>query len=165
VLKNCLRPLTIFLILAVTACQSSSGGKIKSAYPDLTSREAEKAGYVVAGPGGDFNIDKMEAFYTDYEAGTASKVVIVRYTDEGDPVYAGLDFDGESVAYTYDNSWDAFGGQDKGIKQTQCDTVAKQVGPYGEQEGILFTLSGCKEDIGYSDPENKSYFLLFVPDK
>ncbi|GGD57980.1 DUF4362 domain-containing protein [Paenibacillus nasutitermitis] len=155
----------IVLMLALTACQTSPGGKIKSDYPDLSSREAEKAGYVVAGPAGYFNIDKMEAFYTDYKAGTASTLVIAHYTDEGDPVYAGLDYNGEFVTYSYDNSWDAFGGQDKGVKQTECGTVTKQVGPYGEQEGTLFTLSGCKEDIGYSDPDNKSYFLLFVPGK
>ncbi|QJD88623.1 DUF4362 domain-containing protein [Cohnella herbarum] len=31
--------------------------------------------------------------------------MIVRYTDEGDPIYVDLDFDGENIEYTYDNSW------------------------------------------------------------
>ncbi|WP_208914034.1 DUF4362 domain-containing protein [Paenibacillus uliginis] len=81
---------------------------------------SNRVGYVVAGPPGLVNVDKLEKFYDDYLNKTSSRVALARYTDEGDPIYIDLEFNGEEILYTYDNSWDGFGGQNKGVQKTTC---------------------------------------------
>ncbi|QYR21237.1 DUF4362 domain-containing protein [Paenibacillus sp. sptzw28] len=144
-------------MIMLTACSLFSN------HSDLTFHEAEKAGYVVSGPGGLSGIRKLEEFHQNVQNKLKSQVSIAQYTDEGDPIYTDLDFNGEAIKYTYDNSWDAFGGQGKGVRTATCKAIIKRTGPYGEANGTVYLLSQCNRDIGYSDPDRKEYFLLFVP--
>ncbi|QHW31815.1 DUF4362 domain-containing protein [Paenibacillus rhizovicinus] len=136
--------------------------KAASGHTDMTFKDADKAGYVVAGPGGYFNVEKLEAFYQAVQDRQKSQLSIARYTDEGDPIFVDLDFDGQSIDYVYDTSWDAFGGQDKGVRKTKCEVINKRTGAYGEDYGTTYVLSKCAADIGYSDSEKKEYHLLFI---
>jgi len=131
----------------------------------LSFEQAKKQGYVVIGPPGLANENKLEKFYDNYLNKISSSVEIAHYTDEGDPIYVDLKFDGEEILYTYDNSWDGFGGQDKGIEKTTCAKMGKRIGPWGERNGTEYYLASCKEDIGYSDPDHEEYFLLFIDDR
>jgi hypothetical protein len=159
-LRTCFVLLTT-LILA--SCASIAPGLV-SGHSDMSVSEAEQAGYVVAGPGGVANEGKLEKFYQNFNSGSKDQLTLVHFTDEGDPIFVDLSYNGEQIGYTYDNSWDAFGGQGKGVKKTNCGVITKRTGPYGEAYGTVYVLGKCTDDIGYSDPE-KEYFLLFVPRK
>jgi hypothetical protein len=145
--------------MLLTACSWFSN------HSDLTFPEAEKAGYVVSGPGGLSNIGKLEEFHQSVQNKLKGQISIAQYTVEGDPIFIDLDFNGQTIKYTYDNSWDAFGGQGKGVRTVTCEVMNKRTGSYGESNGTVYTLDQCNRDIGYSDTEKKEYFLLFVPQK
>jgi hypothetical protein len=130
----------------------------------MSSRNAQKAGYVTTGPGGTANVDKLEAFYNDFNQKQNSQITIVHYTDEGDPVYLDLNYDGQTITYVYDNSWDGFGGEDKGVKETTCNMISLRTGSY-ETYGAEYFLSGCNADIGFSDPDKGEYHLFFLEEK
>src|SRR5690242_9269927 len=68
-------------MIILTACSWFSN------HSDLTFPEAEKAGYVVSGPGGLSNIGKLEEFHQNVQKKLKSQVRIARYTDEGDPIF------------------------------------------------------------------------------
>lgn len=153
----------VIVILLLSACNSQSEPtKLESSHSDLSYGEATNQGYVVAGPAGLANVAKLEAFFDDYRSKRKNSVKIARYTDEGDPIYVDLDFDGEYIGYTYDNSWDGFGGQDKGVRKTSCKEMGQRIGPRGDKTGTEYYLSSCEDNIGYSDVEKKEYFILFV---
>jgi hypothetical protein len=154
----------LVVMIILTACNSTKPNSVSS-HSDLTFSEAEKAGYVVSGPGGLPSVEKLEEFYNNFQNQLKSQLSIARFTDEGDPIFIDLDFNGESIKYTYDNSWDKFGGQEKGVKKTNCEVITKRTGSYGEDYGTEYLLSKCNDDIGYSDPEQKEYLLLFISQK
>lgn len=156
--------LTIMLFV-LSSCNSRPSDEINSLHSNLSFGEAKEQGYVVAGPSGLANVDKMEKFFEDYQNKNKSKITLARYTDEGDPIFVDLEFDGERIVYAYDNTWDEFGGQDKGVRETTCTQMGKRSGPRADQIGTEYYLTSCSEDVGYSDPEKKEYFLLFVFDE
>jgi hypothetical protein len=151
--------LLLLIMVILTAC---SLNKPSSSHSDMSSREAQKAGYVTNGPAGIANVDKLEAFYNLYNEKQKSQLTIVHYTDEGDPVYLDLDYDGERIKYVYDNSWDGFGGQNKGVKETSCNTLSKRTGSFGDIYGTEYFLSDCSSDIGFSNPEEGEYHLFYL---
>ncbi|MNP36001.1 hypothetical protein D3C76_1293570 [compost metagenome] len=128
----------------------------------MSYREAQDQGYVVAGPSGLANVDKLIDFFEDYQNKKNSSITLARYTDEGDPIYVDLEFDGKEILYTYDNSWDGFGGQNTGVRNTSCSQMGKRTGLRVDSNGTEYYLTSCNDDIGYSDQEKQEYFLLFV---
>ncbi|GGF92713.1 DUF4362 domain-containing protein [Paenibacillus aceti] len=158
----------IALSVMLVACNSGPNNNHKptdSSHSKLYFLQAKKQGYVVAGPPGLANVDKLEKFYEEYLNQISSTVALAHYTDEGDPIYVDLEFNGEEILYTYDNSWDGFGGQNKGVRKTTCTQMNKRTGPRGDRNGTEYYLTSCKEDIGYSDPDREEYFLMFIDDK
>lgn len=133
-----------------------------SLHSDMSSDEAKEQDFVVAGPSGVVNVDRIEKFFEDYRNKKRNKITLARYTDEGDPIYVDLDFDGEKILYAYDNTWDEFGGQDKGVRKTTCTQMGTRTGSRADRNGTEYYLTSCKDDVGYSDPVNSEYFLLFV---
>ena len=79
------------------------------------------------------------------------------YTDEGDPIFKDLEYDGQVIHYSYDNSNDAYGGSEKGIQMDECSEVIKEDNVEGEDRYII---SGCT-----SNNPDISYFLLRVDKK
>lgn len=156
---------SLVIIIAAVLLASCSNKSINSIYTDMSSSEAEKQGHVVIGPSGLANLDKFEQFFEDYLNKKNSNITLTHYTDEGDPIYVDLIFDGDEISYTYDNSWDNFGGQDKGVSMTSCTVLDKRSGPHGDRVGTEYFLTSCQDDIGYSDPNNKEYFLLFIDEE
>jgi len=156
--------LLLIMLIVASACNSHppDTAVIQSVHTYLKFHDAEKQGYVVAGPAGLANIDKLVKFYEDYKDKQPSSFMMARYTDEGDPIYVDLDYDGITISYTYDNTWDGHGGQYKGVQRASCTQMDKRTGPRGERYGTEYFLASCKEDIGYSDEENEQYFILFV---
>ncbi|AZS16548.1 DUF4362 domain-containing protein [Paenibacillus lutimineralis] len=158
--------LIIALSALLVSCSSGPNNNPNdSSHSKLSFQQAKRQGYVVVGPPGLANVNKLEKFYEDYLNKTSCLVALAHYTDEGDPIFIDLEFNGEEILYTYDNSWDGFGGQNKGVQHTTCTQMNKRTGPRGERKGTEYYLNSCNDDIGYSDPVQKEYFLMFIDDK
>ncbi|MCL6586135.1 MAG: DUF4362 domain-containing protein [Anoxybacillus sp.] len=97
------------------------------------------------------NLDKFERFVANVESGKKDKIRITMYTDEGDPIFRNLDYNGEKIQYTYDNSQDAFAGSDKGKQSTTCSKIEKK----DIDKGVEYRLSGCSSEVG-----NTFYFRV-----
>ncbi|SPF46310.1 hypothetical protein SBF1_3540002 [Candidatus Desulfosporosinus infrequens] len=60
------------------------------------------------------NLEKLENFMSAVDHGKASSIKISSYTDEGDPIIQVLDYNGEAITMSTDNSQDKFAGPVKG---------------------------------------------------
>jgi hypothetical protein len=98
------------------------------------------------------NIEKFDRFLTNLGSRKPDSIRITGYTDEGDPIFRDLKFDGEIISYTYDNSNDKFGGRDKGRRTDTCAKISSEETAQGQK---LYKVSGCKKN----DPK-MSYYLL-----
>ncbi|MEI4829971.1 DUF4362 domain-containing protein [Bacillus sp. FJAT-53711] len=116
--------------------------------------KVDKKNDIVITMGEQSNLDKFQQFLTHVKSGKADKVRIVNYTDEGDPIFQTLNYDGININYLFDDSNDKFGGRHKGEKGDVCKGIMKEK----SDEGVSYTLSECKESHEYI-----SYFLLKVP--
>ncbi|MGV2883574.1 DUF4362 domain-containing protein [Paenibacillus taichungensis] len=150
-----LKQITFLLLIA----------SILSGCNPYSSKDAERDGHVVSGPAGQANVEKLERFYIRFQSKEQDKLRIVHYTDEGDPVYLDLKSTDQSIQFSRDTSEEKFGGQDKGKKTTVCNQIVKKIGQRGEVYGTEYDLKDCSDDIGYSDLQNKEYFLLFIEQK
>lgn len=128
----------------------------------MSFSEAKQQGYVVSGPSGQANVDKIETFYEDYQNKKSNNITLARYTDEGDPIYIDLTFDGDEISYSYDNTWDEFGGQNKGVRKTSCTIMGQRIDPQEDRIGTEYYLTSCSDDVGYSVIEKEEYYLLFI---
>lgn len=99
-----------------------------------------------------YNYDKFARFLFNVKNKTVDSIRVTAFTDEGDPLFKDLEFDGSVIHYTYDNSHDSFGGNSKGIRKDVCTQLLSEENEQGE---ITYTVSGCSEN-----DSNISYFLL-----
>ncbi|WP_459501824.1 DUF4362 domain-containing protein [Bacillus sp. C1] len=109
---------------------------------------------IVGKMGGVTNLDKFEKFLVHVKNGQSDKVRIVNYTDEGNPIFQTLEYDGMNINYMFDDSNDKFGGTHKGKKSDVCRGVIKE----GSGESINYKLGECQKKLAYIN-----YFLLKVP--
>ncbi|MDM5190738.1 DUF4362 domain-containing protein [Bacillus sp. DX4.1] len=116
----------------------------------------DKKNDVVGKIGDVTNLDKFQQFLTRVKSGQTDQVRIVHYTDEGDPIFQTLEYDGIEIRYTSDNSQDKFAGKDKGIESDTCKKITKDI----REEGIRYTLNDCMKEAG-----RNGYELLSVPAK
>ncbi|HHW36420.1 MAG TPA: DUF4362 domain-containing protein [Bacillales bacterium] len=108
------------------------------------SGDAIKNGDIVNLHGKVENIKRFESFLANVEAKDKDQIRITSYTIEGDPIFDTLDFSGEEISYTYDNSQDAFAGSDKGEQSTICSKIEKEK----TDDGVIYRLSGCSSEVG-----------------
>ncbi|PEB50396.1 hypothetical protein CON65_03255 [Bacillus pseudomycoides] len=102
------------------------------------------------------NLDKFEKFLVHVKNGQSDKVRIVHYTDEGDPIFQTLDYDGMNINYTFDDSNDKFGSTHKGKKSDVCRGILKEE----SKESVNYKLSECQKNLEYIN-----YFLVKVPNE
>jgi Domain of unknown function (DUF4362) len=100
-----------------------------------------------------FNLARFEQFLTNLSNKKEDTIRVTGYTDEGDPIFQDLRFDGKLIHYRYDNSNDAFGGNNTGIVTDVCTKIIEEENVQGE---IDYLISGCSKN-----PDN-SYFLIRV---
>lgn len=126
-LKLCV--VLLFFFLFSVACSKS-----------ISSTEAAKKGYVVYGNSGVLNYELLEQFLEKINLPESSTVKFAIYTDEGDPIFHTLEFNGDSkeFTYTYDSRDDEFGKKEK--VSTVCKTLNKT-------ENGFFGLIGCEDDL------------------
>jgi len=147
------------LIFAITSCPAYNN--VMSNHRDMSFAEAEKAGYVAIGPDGIANVDRLDLFHDRIQKHKKSQLTIVSFTDEGDPIFLDLKFDGQDIHYERDNTWDKFGGNNKGIEATTCSSFNKR--PSNEiSNRTEYVLSDCSADIGFSFPDREEYLLFFL---
>ncbi|HEK9101299.1 DUF4362 domain-containing protein [Bacillus pfraonensis] len=101
------------------------------------------------------NLHKFEKFVTNVEKGDRDKIRIVNYTDEGDPIFQTLEYDGKAISYSLDSSYDKFAGKDERIYSDTCKKVIKDI-----REDIRYTLHDCKKEI-----DHNGYHLFSLPIK
>ena len=99
------------------------------------------------------NLDKLEGFIENVENGKEDKIRIVRRTTEGDPIFDTLDYNGENIMYTFDNSQDEFGGSDKGKESGTCENLESEK----SEKGKKYYLTECSSEIG-------KYFDFEIPE-
>ncbi|MBB6673438.1 DUF4362 domain-containing protein [Cohnella nanjingensis] len=148
----------IFLLVSVSLLGSSLGcsnnddkSTVKS--KPYSSNEAITKGDVVY-LNKVYNIEKFNRFITNLDNKKADSIRITGYTDEGDPIFKDLKYDGKEISYTYDNSNDEFGGSNKGVRSDICSKVSSEKNAQGE---IDYSISGCTKN----DSE-MSYFLIRI---
>lgn len=83
------------------------------------------------------NLDVWETFLENVKSKTADEIHVTSYTIEGGAIFQDFIFDGQNIAYTFDNTHDAYG---KPIKQQSfCSGIVTNK----TDEGNNYTLSGC----------------------
>lgn len=121
--------------IMLIACSHNDGA--------YNSEEAIEQGDVVY-QNGFKNIERLEAFIENMEKKKVDSVRITAYTHEGDPIFQDLHYNGKAIEYRYDNSFDQFAGEEKGVKTDICNTIIKK-----DQE---YVLSGCEKLSQYVLP-------------
>jgi hypothetical protein len=101
------------------------------------------------------NFERFEQFLNNLSNKNEDIIRITGYTDEGDPIFQDLKYDGKVIRYSYNNSNDAYGGSDKGLRKDVCTDISEEISINGE---IEYTISGCSKKS-----KDMSYFLLRVP--
>lgn len=92
------------------------------------------------------NIDKFKSFIENVEGGVKDEIRITVYTTEGDPIFYYLNYDGNKIQYTYDNSQDGYAGTGKGIESTSCSNIESRY----TENGVEYYLSQCSSEVGNS---------------
>jgi hypothetical protein len=90
------------------------------------------------------NLERFEQFLINLSNKKEDTIRITAYTHEGDPIFQDLQFDGEVIHYTYDNSNDEYAGKDKGKETDVCKEVIEKENTQGETE---YLISGCSKNL------------------
>lgn len=119
-----------------------------------TRQQAEQNGDVVNMHGIKFmNLDKWDTFLINVQAGTSDHVQVTSYTIEGDPIFYNLNYDGQSIEYTFDTTMDAFGNPQR--VSTFCERIESKIA----DEGTEYSLAGCQNN----GKDNERTFWLVIP--
>lgn len=145
--------LSVILLIGLLGCSTNNVASEQSEPQSkpYSSKEAIRKGDVVY-LDKVYNFERFNQFLTNLADKKVDRIRVTGYTDEGDPLFKDLKFDGEVIRYTYDSSNDEFGGSSKGITTNTCSKVTSEENAQGEMD---YTISGCTNN----DPE-MSYFLL-----
>lgn len=90
------------------------------------------------------NSDKFEAFIENLKNGKKDNIRIVQRTTEGDPLFNTLDYNGQTITYTYDDSQDKFGGSNTGLESGTCEHLESEK----SEKGKRYYLTGCSSEVG-----------------
>lgn len=105
-----------------------------------------KRGDITISPTEVHNLDRFEQFLNNVSAKKEDTVRVTAYTTEGDPIFKDLHYDGEKIQYSYDNSNDAYGGEDKGVDTDVCTEITTKVNEHGSEE---YYVTRCSKNADY----------------
>ncbi|MFJ7404985.1 MULTISPECIES: DUF4362 domain-containing protein [unclassified Lysinibacillus] len=131
-------------MLVLMGCSKSSYG----------TADAIAKGDITVTPSEVHNLERFEQFLQSISKQQEDKIRVTSFTIEGDPIFQDLHYDGDNIQYSYDNTNDAFGGQDKGIKTEICTAITSKGKMQGKTE---YYIAGCED--------NFDYYLLGVSDR
>ena len=123
--------LIIILSLIIFICIGCS----KDSY---TSKTAIKNGDVVDVHGKQYNVEKLDKFIENVKNNNKDKVRITTYTIEGGAIITDLDYDGENINYTNDNTRDNFGKPRIENKKFDSDSFYKSGSNYYLNEILIY---------------------------
>lgn len=92
------------------------------------------------------NIDIFETFIDNVWSGVKDEIRISVFTTEGDPIFYNLNYDGNKIQYTFDNSQDAYAGSAKGKESTFCSNIESR----NNENGVEYYLTECSSEVGNS---------------
>ncbi|MCM3611043.1 DUF4362 domain-containing protein [Planococcus sp. MERTA32b] len=147
---------TLLIAMFLFGCQQSTGTDTPAVAVDnpenpYPPEEAIENGDVVDIFGEITNLDKFREFTKNFDAGVTDEIRITFYTVEGDPVFYNLNYDGNKIHYTYDDSQDGYASSDKGTQSTTCTEMTSK----NTDLGIEYSLNDCSSsDIG------KTYYFV-----
>ena len=127
--------LLTFLII-LTACNTSDEEKNPNDMEGshVTGKDSPKPSVkgvknvdVVNTHGSIEGIERMQNFYDNLQDGITSKLRIVHYTIEGDPIVTDLKYDGDTVKVTKDSTRDKFGSGK--ITTVTCSDLLEEINP------------------------------------
>lgn len=125
-------------ILVLTGCSKSSAYR---------TADAIEKGDITVTPSDVYNLERFEQFLQSISKQQEDTIRVTSYTLEGDPIFKDLHYDGKNIQYVYDNTNDAFGGQDKGIKTEICTGITSKGKVNGE---IEYYIAGCSDNMDSS---------------
>lgn len=128
----------IFLVISCLFVIGLTGCSENEAYG---YKEAIKRGDVVY-QSEVINLERFEQFLSNLSKNKDDKIRVTGYTDEGDPIFQDLQFDGQVIQYRYDNSYDEFAGNDRGIEMDVCKEIIEKEHIQGE---VDYLVSGCSK--------------------
>lgn len=143
---------SVLLPIGIWGCSNTKEQSAPTSEP-YSLKEAIVKGDIVF-TGNVDNFDTFEQFISNLAIKKADNIRITSYTDEGDPIFKDLEFDGNVISYTYDTSLDAYGGSNIGIRTDTCSQVTSKENSQGE---TIYSMSGCTA----TNPEI-DYFLLLT---
>jgi hypothetical protein len=144
-IKNVMFLTFIFIsMLVLMGCSKSS----------YSTSDAIAKGDITVTPSEVHNLERFEQFLQSISKQQEDKIRVTSFTIEGDPIFQDLHYDGDNIQYSYDNTNDAFGGQDKGIKTEICTAITSKGKMQGKTE---YYIAGCED--------NFDYYLLGVSDR
>ncbi|MFC5470290.1 DUF4362 domain-containing protein [Cohnella suwonensis] len=120
---------------------------------DYRSEQAAANGEIVRSPSGLANTDRWLDFLLDFGEGKPAEAHVVTYTDEGDPIFQDLLFEGGTIVYTTDTTMDKFGSPNR------TRSFCKGIDNSKTERGTMYTLAQCE-----GDPANFSFELQMEND-
>lgn len=107
----------VFILIFISGCQFYGTDK-----PGINREPGNDE--VVDIHGGLENVQRLDHFVENVKNNKRDKVRLVRYTDEGDPIFYNLNFNGSNLTVKYDSTKDQFGGGE--VKTYHCKEIQKQ---------------------------------------
>ncbi|WP_028391018.1 DUF4362 domain-containing protein [Bacillus cihuensis] len=130
------------LSIVLLGCQQENG--IDNPKKPYSSEEAIENGDVVDLHGEISNLNEFENFIENVKDSAKDQIRLTMYTIEGDPIFYNLNYDGNKIQFTYDNSQDGYAGSGKGIKSTSCSNIDSR----NTENGVEYNLSECSSEVG-----------------
>nr|WP_246364117.1 DUF4362 domain-containing protein [Halobacillus locisalis] len=118
--------MSILLFLFLIGCsspaeESSSVDNPSKPYPP--QQATENGDVVVNNEGETVNYKRFDAFLTSVLTGENDEIRVTKYTIEGAPIFYNLQFNGEDILYTFDNTEDGYAGSGRGKRKTRCSEI------------------------------------------
>lgn len=136
--------ISFLLIVVIVGCSNTDEeiSTVDNPSQPYPQEEAFENGDVVVGLEGETkNFDRFEVFLESVDRGRSDEIRITTYTIEGDPIFYNLQYNGEQIVYTYDNTEDGY-GSGKGKRSTNCSQLNK----LDTEDGVEYRLSGCENN-------------------
>ncbi|MCA0972219.1 DUF4362 domain-containing protein [Halobacillus litoralis] len=128
---------SIFILLLVGCNQTGVSTFVDNPEKPYPSEEAIENGDVVVNLDGEtVHFDRFESFVKSVRNGKEDEVRVTKYTIEGDPIFYNLQFNGEKIMYTLDNTEDGYAGSGKGQRTTSCSGLRFSETEKGERYGL-----------------------------
>jgi ribosome assembly protein YihI (activator of Der GTPase) len=126
--------LTILSLLLLTACGTNSSSVSKKPGTRNTLEDHK----VINMHGNVENIERLDLFVDKVKTGENDEIEITHYTIEGDPIYDKINFDGEQLTITHDNTEDEYGSKE--IMTYTCENMTRKE----SETALTYTLMDCQ---------------------